>query len=269
MIKTLIGKEMTLMTSLEEPVDVKVCVVMPAYNAEKTIEKTFLDIPNKYKTNVIVVDDSSTDDTLEVAKRLNCRVIRHSANKGYGGNQKTCYSTALETDASIIVLLHPDYQYDSRVIDAIVTIIDLGICDLVLGNRIRTRKEAIDGGMPKWKYFINRTSTFFENLLLGQSLGDFHSGFRGYSRDFLSKIPFELNSDSFLFDQQIIMQAIRFGYKVGDVPVPVRYFDDSSSINFKHSLLYGLGTIIMLVRYFLAKSNLTNDPLFRRKTTRI
>ena len=244
----------------------EVCIVMPAYNAEKTLEKTFEEIPDQYKTCVILVDDASLDETLKIADRIGCKVIEHPENKGYGGNQKTCYKAALETDASIIVMLHPDYQYDSRVIEVIVTIIQLGICDVVLGNRIRTRAEALDGGMPKWKYILNRSSTFCENLLLGQTLGEFHSGFRGYSREFLMEAPFELNSDSFLFDQQILMQAISLGYKLGDIPVPVRYFKDSSSIDLKDSLLYGLGTLIMLFRFFINKWNLREDPLFRRKS---
>ncbi len=243
-----------------------VCIVMPAYNAEKTLEKTFEDIPDQYKTSVILVDDASLDETLKIADRLGCTVIGHSENAGYGGNQKTCYKAALETDASIIVMLHPDYQYDSRAIEAIVTIIRLGICDVVLGNRIRTRAEALGGGMPKWKYIFNRSSTFFENLLLGQTLGEFHSGFRGFRREFLMEAPFELNSDSFLFDQQILMQAISLGYKLGDIPVPVRYLKDSSSIDFKDSLRYGLGTLITLFKFFINKWNLREDPLFTRKS---
>jgi glycosyltransferase involved in cell wall biosynthesis len=241
----------------------EVCIVMPAYNAAKTIEKTFMDIPKKYRNNVIVVDDKSTDNTAEIAGQFAHRVIRHEINMGYGANQKTCYSAALETDASVIVMLHPDYQYDSRVIEAMVIIIRLGICDVVLGNRIRSRQEALDGGMPLWKYLVNRSSTFIENLLLGQTLGDFHSGFRAYSREALRNIPFQLNSNSFAFDQQFLMQAIFRGYRLGDVPVPVRYFDDSSSINIKESFLYGMSTVVMLIRFFLAKLNLRTDSLFK------
>jgi glycosyltransferase involved in cell wall biosynthesis len=222
-----------------------------------------MDIPKKYRNNVIVVDDKSTDNTAEIAGQFAHRVIRHEINMGYGANQKTCYSAALETDASVIVMLHPDYQYDSRVIEAMVIIIRLGICDVVLGNRIRSRQEALDGGMPLWKYLVNRSSTFIENLLLGQTLGDFHSGFRAYSREALRNIPFQLNSNSFAFDQQFLMQAIFRGYRLGDVPVPVRYFDDSSSINIKESFLYGMSTVVMLIRFFLAKLNLRTDSLFK------
>jgi len=237
----------------------KIFVVMPAFNAALTIEATFNDIPDILKPNVILVDDCSTDSTLEVAEKLGIDVIRHEKNLGYGGNQKTCYRTALDRGAEIVIMLHPDYQYDSRVCLLLAEIIDLGICDMVLGNRIRTRAEALQGGMPKWKYFTNRITTFAENLILGQNLGDFHSGFRAYSAELLRDIPFEKNSDFFDFDQQLLVQAISRGFKLGDIPVPVRYFDEASSIKFLASLRYGLGGIKAILKFkFLSRNRKRN-----------
>ena len=164
-------------------------------------------------------------------------------NRGYGGNQKTCYAAALESGADFVVMIHPDNQYDARVAPVMVEMIRLGICDVILGNRIRTRREALDGGMPLWKYIINRLSTFSENLVLGQSLGDFHSGFRAYSRSVLASIPFDANSDDFAFDQEFLMQAVHFNFRIGDVPVPVRYMKEASSISFRRSVRYGMGAI--------------------------
>lgn len=213
-----------------------------------------------------MVDDYSSDNTADLASDLGVRVIRHHKNLGYGANQKTCYAAALESDAEVVVMLHPDYQYDSRVVLIMVELIQLGICDIVLGNRIRTRKEALEGGMPKWKYFINRASTFFENFILGQTLGDFHSGLRAYSKEVLKTIPFELNSNSFAFDQQFLVQAVNFEFKIGDIPVPVRYFPEASSINFKKSLIYGFGALEILLKYFLFKFNFINDKRFISKS---
>jgi glycosyltransferase involved in cell wall biosynthesis len=169
---------------------VKIVLVLPAYNAAQTLITTLEEIPSSLKHEVILVDDCSQDLTVKIAESLGIRVIRHEVNRGYGGNQKTCYQAALDAGADVVVMLHPDNQYDARVAPVMVELIRLGICDIVLGNRIRTRAEALSGGMPRWKYFINRTSTFFENLILGQSLGDFHSGFRAYSREVLEAVPF-------------------------------------------------------------------------------
>lgn len=237
-------------------------VVMPAYNAEATLEKTFFDIPAELRKNVLLVDDRSSDQTALLAKRLGIEVICHDKNLGYGGNQKTCYQAALDRGAEIVVMLHPDYQYDSRVTLIMAQLIQFGICDLVLGNRIRTRQEALSGGMPKWKYFINRLSTFFENLILGQSIGDFHSGLRAYSRKVLETIPFTKNSNDFAFDQQFLVQAVAFGFRIGDVPVPVRYFREASSINFRRSLRYGLGGISAISLFYLGKIGIRSDPKF-------
>src|SRR5919206_4381899 len=234
----------------------KVVVVMPAYNAEKTLARTLADIPAGSVDEIILVDDCSKDRTVEVARDMGLTVIRHTQNKGYGGNQKTCYKTALEHGADIIVMIHPDYQYDSRVIPHAVGFIELGICDVVLGSRIRSRDEAFRGGMPAWKYLANRFLTAVENFALGQNLGDFHSGFRVYRREVLEAVPFERNSDDFVFDTQFLVQAVHLGFRLGDVPVPVRYFAEASSINFRRSVKYGLGTLGMLVLYWLDRLGL-------------
>jgi len=197
-------------------------VVMPAYNAASTLRKTVQDLPQDAVDEIILVDDCSWDDTVAVALELGLTVIRHARNLGYGGNQKTCYQRALETEADFVVMVHPDYQYDARVIPAAVEILRLGICDCVLGSRIRTRREALSGGMPAYKYIANRFLTFTENVVLGQNLGDFHSGFRAYRRAVLETIPFERNSNDFVFDSQFLAQAVHFGFKLGDIPVPVR-----------------------------------------------
>jgi len=237
-------------------------IVMPAYNAEATLEKTFFDIPIELRKNVLLVDDQSSDQTVLLAKTLGIEVICHEKNLGYGGNQKTCYQSALDRGAEIVVMLHPDYQYDSRVTLIMAQLIQLGICDFVLGNRIRTRHEALSGGMPKWKYFINRLSTFFENLVLGQSIGEFHSGLRAYSREVLETIPFTKNSNDFAFDQQFLVQAVAFGFRIGDVPVPVRYFSEASSISFKRSLRYGIGGISAIASFYLEKIGLKSSQKF-------
>ena len=193
---------------------------------------------------VILVDDGSTDHTVAVAREMGLTVIAHPENRGYGGNQKTCYRYALDHGADVVVMIHPDYQYDARVIPHAVGFIELGICDVVLGNRVRSRPEALACGMPWWKYVSNRGLTVFENVALGQNLGEFHSGFRVYRRAVLETVPFERNSDDFVFDTQFLVQAVHFGFRLGDVPVPVRYFDEASQINFRRSTKYGLQTLL-------------------------
>jgi glycosyltransferase involved in cell wall biosynthesis len=242
----------------------KVIAVLPAYNAESTLAATLADIPVGAVDEVLLVDDGSTDRTVQVAREMGLTVIQHPQNRGYGGNQKTCYHYALEHGADIVVMIHPDYQYDSRVIPHAVGIIELGICDVVLGSRVRSRDEALAGGMPWWKYLANRALTAFENMALGQNLGDFHSGFRVYRRDVLEKIPFENNSDDFVFDTQFLVQAVHCGFRLGDVPVPVRYFKEASSINFKRSLRYGLTTVGTVARWYLHKLG-WRSPLFPKK----
>src|SRR5215471_18498183 len=238
----------------------KIIAVMPAYNAERTLAATLADVPVGSVDEVLLVDDGSTDRTVQVARDMGLTVIVHPENRGYGGNQKTCYRHALERGADIVVMIHPDYQYDSRVIPHAVGIIELGICDIVLGSRIRSREEALVGGMPRYKYIANRFLTAFENLALGQNLGDFHSGFRVYRREVLERIPFEYNSDDFVFDTQFLAQAVRFGFRLGDVPVPVRYFAEASSINFKRSLKYGFSTLGALAVYWLDRLRIRRSP---------
>jgi glycosyltransferase involved in cell wall biosynthesis len=239
--------------------------VLPAYNAESTLAATLADIPVGSIDEVILVDDCSQDRTVQVARDMGLTVIEHPANRGYGGNQKTCYRQALDRGADIVIMIHPDYQYDSRVIPHAAGFIELGICDIVLGSRVRSRAEALAGGMPLYKYISNRALTTIENLALGQNLGDFHSGFRVYRREVLEKIPFERNSDDFVFDTQFLVQAVHFGYRLGDIPVPVRYFAEASSINFKRSVTYGLATLGALGHFWLEKLRLRHSPLFTEK----
>jgi glycosyltransferase involved in cell wall biosynthesis len=242
-----------------------VIAVMPAYNAEKTLPATVGDIPAGSVDEIILVDDGSTDRTVEIARAMGLTVLVHPENRGYGGNQKTCYREALARGADVVVMIHPDYQYDSRVIPHAVGFLELGICDVVIGSRIRSRDEALRGGMPVYKYLSNRVLTVIENLALGQNLGDFHSGFRVYRREVLETIPFERNSDDFVFDTQFLVQAVRFGFRLGDVPVPVRYFAEASSINFRRSLKYGLSTLGVVGQYWLHRLGLVRSELFAPK----
>jgi glycosyltransferase involved in cell wall biosynthesis len=243
----------------------KIIAVLPAYNAERTLAATLADVPVGSIDEVLLVDDGSTDRTVQVGREMGLTVIEHPQNRGYGGNQKTCYRYALEHGADIVVMIHPDYQYDSRVIPYAVGIIELGICDVVLGSRIRSREEAMHGGMPVYKYISNRFLTAMENLALGQNLGDFHSGFRVYRKAVLEKVPFERNSDDFVFDTQFLVQAIHFGFRLGDIPVPVRYFDEASSINFKRSLRYGISTLGVVAQFWMNRAGLRRSPLFAVK----
>ncbi len=243
--------------------DGRVVAVMPAYNAASTLEQTVSDIPPGAVDEIILVDDGSRDNTVEIARRLGLTVIVHEQNRGYGGNQKTCYRQALERGADYVVMIHPDYQYDSRVIPAAVEFLKLGICDVVLGSRIRTRSEALQGGMPGWKYIANRCLTITENVALGQNLGDFHSGFRAYRREVLETVPIEQNTDDFAFDTQFLAQSVYFGFKLGDIPVPVRYFEEASSINFRRSVKYGFSTLWVLAQFWLQKMRVARFRIFQ------
>jgi glycosyltransferase involved in cell wall biosynthesis len=241
----------------------KVIVVMPAYNAERTLEATVRDIPKDVVDEIILVDDRSSDGTAALARKLGLTVIEHEENRGYGGNQKTCYDAALARGAEIVIMIHPDYQYDSRLAGAIVTFLRHGICDVVLGNRIRTRRETLACGMPLYKYIANRILSFLENLLLGQNLGEWHTGYRAYGRKVLETIPYHRNSDRFVFDTQFLVQAVHFGFRIGDVPVPVRYMKEASSIAFWSSARYGLHTLWTIARYFAHRIRIFPSPLFR------
>lgn len=228
----------------------KVIVILPAFNAEATLEKTVGDIPMDIVSEVILVDDGSSDGTVALAHSLNLSVYSHGINKGYGANQKTCYKFALEKGADIIVMIHPDYQYDAKVIKYLVGFIEEGYADVMLGSRIRSRKEALDGGMPYYKYLSNRMLTFFENILSGQNLSEWHTGLRAYKREVLEAIPFMKNSNDFVFDTEVLFQIIEKGYRIGDIPVPVRYAVESSSINFERSLEYGILTLFTAFKFF-------------------
>lgn len=243
--------------------------VMPAYNAARTLQRTIADIPEGTIDEILVVDDCSTDDTVAVARDLGLSVIRHEQNGGYGANQKTCYQYALDHGAELVVMIHPDYQYDSRVVGAALEFLRLGICDVVLGSRIRTRREALDGGMPAYKYIFNRMLTTIENVALGQNLGDFHSGFRAYTREVLESVPFQKNSNDFVFDSQFLAQAVHFGFRIGDIPVPVRYFDEASSINFRRSVTYGCSTLKVLADFHLHRLGWKKNPIFQPDTQTI
>jgi len=243
----------------------KVIIVMPAYNAAKTIKQTLDDIPLGSYDNIILVDDLSKDSTAQVAKELGLKVIVHDKNKGYGGNQKTCYNEALKDGADIVVMLHPDYQYDPKLVPFLTGLISAGICDIMLANRIRTRKEALKGGMPLYKYFFNRCLTITENIVLGLNLGEYHTGYRAFSKKALETVNYELASDDFVFDQHIIVQAAANNLKIGEIPVAAKYFKDASSINFKRSVKYGLETLLILLKYILYKLRLVSSTFFKSK----
>jgi len=243
----------------------KVIVVMPAYNAEKTVERTVSDIPKGSVDQIILVDDCSKDKTVDVARRLGLTVISHEKNLGYGGNQKTCYRAALEAGADYVVMIHPDYQYDARLVPYLTGLLKDNVCDVVLGNRIRTRKEALDGGMPIWKYIANRGLTAIENLMMGQNLGEWHSGMRAYNRKVLETIPWERNSNDFVFDCEFLVQAAAGGFRIGDIPVEARYFKEASSINFRRSVRYGLESLKSVLLYQLHRWNIRRCRLFDPK----
>jgi len=228
----------------------KIVVVMPAYNAEKTLEWTYREVPQDIVDRVLLVDDGSADKTVEVCKRLGIEHMVHPKNQGYGANQKTCYTLALKEQADIVVMVHPDYQYTPRLITAIAAMIASGHFDVVLGSRI-LGTGALSGGMPLYKYVSNRFLTFLQNILLGHKLSEYHTGFRGFSRKVLAALPLLENSDDFLFDNQMLVQAIRFGYRVGEISCPTRYISESSSISFLRSIVYGLGVLRTSFQYRL------------------
>jgi glycosyltransferase involved in cell wall biosynthesis len=236
---------------------------MPAYQAAKTLRETLKEIPEGCCHDLILGDDASTDGTAELAEKLGLHVIRSPRNRGYGGNQKQIYRAALDRGADIIVMLHPDGQYDGRLIPAFIEMVEHGVCDMLLGNRVRTRRECLRSGMPWWKYLSNRLLTITENVLFGVNLGEFHSGFRVYRRQLLEKIPFEHNSEGFLFDTQLIAQAVYHGFTLGDAPTPVRYFSEASSIRFGASVVYGFGTLWVLLMFWLQKLRLGRFRMFR------
>jgi glycosyltransferase involved in cell wall biosynthesis len=239
----------------------RLMVVMPAYRASKTLEATWRGLPHDIVDKVLLVDDASTDDTSKIALGLGIAVLTHEANKGYGANQKTCYQAALEDGADIIVMVHPDYQYEPRLVTAMAAMVESQIYDIVLGSRI-TGGGALRGGMPVWKYIANRALTAFQNLLLGAKLSEYHTGYRAYSREVLQKLNWRNNSDDFVFDNQFLVQGIVAGFRLGEISVPTRYFDDASSINFKRSVRYGFGVLSTSIIGFLWLIGLYRSPLF-------
>jgi glycosyltransferase involved in cell wall biosynthesis len=231
----------------------KVIVVMPAYKAALTLEKTYREIPFDLVDDVILVDDHSPDNTSDVAKSLGIKhVIRHDVNKGYGGNQKTCYNKALELGADIVIMVHPDYQYTPLLLPAMITIIGNGLYPVVFGSRI-LGKGALKGGMPMYKYIANRFLTLFQNIMLSQKLSEYHTGYRAFSREVLEKVPFQKCDDDFVFDNEMIAQIFWQGFDIAEVTCPTKYFDEASSINFARSSKYGLGVLRVSMRYRLAK----------------
>src|SRR5437667_1153650 len=233
----------------------RVIIVLPAYNAAKTLQKTYEDIPKDFVSNIILVDDVSQDQTVDAARSLGLSVVIHVQNKGYGGNQKTCYLEALKAGADIVVMLHPDHQYDSRLIPELIQPIAGGRADIVIGSRILTGK-ALEGGMPWWKLLSNRLLTSLENIAYKKQLTDGHSGFRAYSPRFLTTVPFLLNSDDFVFDSQIIARAVRFGFQIEEIPVQARYFPEASSVNFRVSTIYGIKTLGVVQAFFSHKAGI-------------
>jgi len=240
----------------------KIIVVMPAYNAAKTLEKTYNEIPFNIVDEVILVDDFSKDNTYEIAKSLGItRVIRHDKNKGYGGNQKTCYHTALDAGADIVVMLHPDYQYTPLLLEAMIYPIARGLFPVMLGSRI-LGKGALRGGMPLYKYFFNRCLTFTQNVLMGQKLAEYHTGYRAFSKEILERLPLDKNSDDFVFDNEMLGQIAFAGYEIGEVTCPTKYFAEASSINFKRSMKYGWGCLRVAFSFRLQKMGLSRFRIF-------
>jgi glycosyltransferase involved in cell wall biosynthesis len=234
----------------------KIVVVLPAFNAALTLEKTYNEIPMNIVDEIILVDDFSNDSTIEVAKKLGIKnIINHDVNKGYGGNQKTCYKKALELGADIVVMLHPDYQYTPQLIPAMVSIIGSGLYPVVFGSRI-LGKGALTGGMPRYKYLANRFLTFIQNLFMNQKLTEYHTGYRAFSGHVLKKLNFDFNSNDFIFDNEMIAQIFYHGFEIAEVTCPTKYFKEASSINFRRSLKYGFGVLRVSLLYFFTKTGI-------------
>lgn len=240
----------------------KVVVVLPAYNASLTLEKTYKELPLDIVDDVVLVDDASGDNTIEVGRQLGIKhLIRHEQNKGYGGNQKSCYNKALEIGADIVIMVHPDYQYTPKLVPAMASIIAQDLYPVVFGSRI-LGKGALKGGMPIYKYIANRLLTFTQNALINQKLSEYHTGYRAFSKEVLENINYEINSDDFIFDNQMIAQIFYKGYEIGEITCPTKYFDEASSINLKRSSIYGLGVLKVSVVYFLNKLGLLKSRIF-------
>jgi glycosyltransferase involved in cell wall biosynthesis len=239
----------------------KITVVLPAYNAAKTLERTVAEVPLEIVDDIILTDDASPDDTSNLGVRMGLHTIRHEKNRGYGGNQKTCYRAALDRGADIVVMLHPDYQYSPKLITAMASMIAYGVFDAALASRI-LGKGALLGGMPMYKYVSNRFLTFFENILTGQKLSEYHSGYRAWSRQVLERLPLLACSDDFVFDNQMLVQCMHFGFNLGEISCPTLYFPDASSINFKRSTIYGLGVLGAGAQFRLKQWGLASPAIF-------
>jgi glycosyltransferase involved in cell wall biosynthesis len=246
----------------------KIVVVMPAYNAARTIERTYEEVPLDLVDEVVVTDDASSDETVEVARRLGLRTIVHDKNRGYGANQKTCYTEALRHGADVVVMLHPDYQYTPKLLVTMASAIAIGQYDVMLGSRVLCQ-SAIDGGMPVYKYIANRLLTLFENILLGNHVSEYHTGYRAFSREVLETLPLNENSDDFVFDNQMLAQVSYFGFTMGEISCPTKYFDEASSISFKRSATYGIGVLKTSIQYRLNKMGLIDSRLFKNDGKRL
>lgn len=244
----------------------KVIVVLPAYNAARTLEKTVSEIPAGIIDEILLVDDASQDKTVELSRSLGITTFLHEKNFGYGRNQKTCYNEALKRDADIVVMLHPDYQYSPKLILPMASMIAYGEYDVVIGSRI-LGKGALEGGMPVYKYISNRFLTLIQNILLNYKLSEYHTGFRAFRREVLENLPLENNSDDFVFDNEMLSQVIFFNYRIGEISCPTRYFEEASSINFSKSVKYGLGVLLTSVKFRLHRFGIFNAKLFSRNQT--
>jgi glycosyltransferase involved in cell wall biosynthesis len=242
----------------------RIIVVLPAYNAERTLEQTYRSIPMDIVDDVLIVDDKSADGTVSLAKNLGIQTFLHNHNYGYGRNQKTCYQEALRRNADIVVMVHPDYQYNPRLITAMASMIAYDVYDVVLGSRI-VGGGALKGGMPLYKYIANRFLTAVENLLLGSKLSEFHTGYRAFSRRVLENLPIHVNSDDFVFDNEMLAQIVYFGYRVGELSCPTKYFKEASSIHFGKSVVYGLGVLNTAFKFRLQKLGVINSKLFSKE----
>jgi glycosyltransferase involved in cell wall biosynthesis len=244
-------------------------IVLPAYNAELTLRQTYAEIPFDIVDEVVLVDDNSRDNTVAVARQLGIQhVIKHEKNRGYGGNQKTCYNKALELGADIVIMLHPDYQYTPKLISSMASLIANDVYQCVLGART-LGKGALHGGMPLYKYVFNRALTFFENVMLRQKLAEYHTGYRAFSREILQRINYEINNEDFVFDNEMLSQIIYHGYEIAEITCPTRYFEEASSINFKRSVVYGLGVLRVSIVHRLCKLGVMKREMYNPRSIRI
>lgn len=246
----------------------RIVVVMPAYNAERTLEQTWADIPHEYVDEVVLVDDGSHDDTVGLSRRLGLHTLVHTSNRGYGGNQKTCYREALRLNADIVVMIHPDYQYSPKLIASLVGMVASGHYDVALGSRI-IGGGTIAGGMPRYKYIANRLLTLIQNLCLGAKLSEYHTGFRAFSAHLLRKLPLEENSDDFVFDNEMLAQALYFGYRIGEISCPTRYMKEASSINFRRSVQYGIGVLGVTAKFLAERWGIARLAIFSASGRRL